>query len=487
MDPSVDSVNRNQGIQEQLISTLVKDNIRALQMFDCYRSSSTKEGFTWNRGKCYSRLDMVFASDEIESKIRNVSTDWSFDNSDHAMVEITFEIPYTRRKGPGLPKVNATILNTDHVGQEVKNRLEEQIRQIPITWDPDQKWEFIKTSVRSIMWEIQCRIRKAENVEVESLKSQINTLINNKATLSTEGKLDPIMETKINSDINEFNVKLDEIRIKHSQELAFKARAKWFNEGEKANKYFLNLIKKRNLENEITSLKDGDKTADNQKDLEELIRGFYEKLYEEDESLNQDYDNFFTDCPSLTDEDRRELDKVMTLEELEITLKTCTDSAPGPDGIVYSVYKQLWDVLGKHLLECWNYSREKGRLPLSQRNSTIMLIPKEGKDLTQIGNWRPITLTNCDLKIFTKAYANRVSVVLDKLIHPAQTAYIPGRSVHDNLRMFEFYKNYCNKYNVDAVLMSLDARKAFDSVDHKYMFATLKKYGFSNEFIEVVK
>ena len=181
------------------------------------------------------------------------------------------------------------------------------------------------------------------------------------------------------------------------------------------------------------------------------------------------------------------MDKELTLEEIKATLRTCPDSAPGPDGIVYSVYDKLWNTIGKHLFEAWSYSKEKGILLESQRFSSITLLPKEGKDLSMIGNWRPITLTNCDLKIFTKTYANRISIMLDKLIHPAQTAYIPGRSVHDNLRMFEFYKNYCNKYDVDAVLMSLDARKAFDSVDHKYMFRTLKHYGFSDEFIGVIR
>jgi len=42
-----------------------------------------------------------------------------------------------------------------------------------------------------------------------------------------------------------------------------------------------------------------------------------------------------------------------------------------------------------------------------------------------------------------KYHSNRVSRVLDKLIHPSQTAYVPGRAVHDNLRMFDFYNNYC--------------------------------------------
>lgn len=36
-------------------------------------------------------------------------------------------------------------------------------------------------------------------------------------------------------------------------------------------------------------------------------------------------------------------------------------------------------------------------------------------------------------------------------------------------------------------MLSLDAAKAFDSVDHNYMFETLRRYGFSDEFISVVR
>jgi len=119
--------------------------------------------------------------------------------------------------------------------------------------------------------------------------------------------------------------------------------------------------------------------------------------------------------------------------------------------------------------------------------SAITLLPKQGKDLEKIENWRPITLTNCDLKIFTKLISNRVAKVLDKIIHPCQTAYIPGRVVHDNLRIFDFYNNYCKQNNIDALLISLDARKAFDSVSHKYLHKVLESYGFSREFIDMVK
>ncbi len=215
---------------------------------------------------------------------------------------------------------------------------------------------------------------------------------------------------------------------------------------------------------------------------------FYEDLYSERKNLTTNYDTFFSpDTPTLEEADRQMLDQIVTLEEITATLKTCEESAPGSDGISYKVYQHLWEVLGPFSLKSWLYSNEINQLPISQKSSTITLLPKDGRDLSQIGNWRPITLTNCDLKIYTKCVANRVSKVLNKVIHCSQTAYIPGRNVHNNTRMFDFYKTYCKENNIDAILMSLDAKKAFDSVDHKYMTVVLEKYGFSKQFISMVK
>ena len=189
----------------------------------------------------------------------------------------------------------------------------------------------------------------------------------------------------------------------------------------------------------------------------------------------------------LNQGERDLLDKPITLEELHQVLKGCGDTSPGPDGIPYKVYRKLWTILGPFLLDSWKYSVSINILPNDQRVSAITLLPKQGKPVEKIENWRPITLSNCDLKIFTKLLSNRVSKVLDKLIHPSPTAYIPGRVVHDNLRLFEFYNKYCRDNDIDAVLVSLDARKAFDSVSHKYLHRVLSAYGFSEDFISTIK
>jgi hypothetical protein len=143
--------------------------------------------------------------------------------------------------------------------------------------------------------------------------------------------------------------------------------------------------------------------------------------------------------------------------------------------------------MGPIILGAWKHSLNTGNLPPSHLESVITLLPKEGKDIKDIKNWRPITLSNCDSKIITKAISLRTSKVLDSIIDPSQTAYVPGRSVADNLRSNFFYKNHCCKNDVDAVLISLDAKKAFDSVDHKYIEETLIAYGFGPGFIQIFK
>ncbi len=77
--------------------------------------------------------------------------------------------------------------------------------------------------------------------------------------------------------------------------------------------------------------------------------------------------------------------------------------------------------------------------------------------------------------------------MLESIVDPSQTEYVPGRSVASNLRSNFFYKNHCNKNNIDAMLISLDAKKAFDSVDHKYIEETLIAYGFGPGFIRIFK
>ena len=74
----------------------------------------------------------------------------------------------------------------------------------------------------------------------------------------------------------------------------------------------------------------------------------------------------------------------LTGAELLSALWSCTDSAPGPDGIPYCVYEKLWEIAGPIILSAWEFSCTTGNLPALHKESVISLIPKEGKDANDI-------------------------------------------------------------------------------------------------------
>ena len=106
------------------------------------------------------------------------------------------------------------------------------------------------------------------------------------------------------------------------------------------------------------------------------------------------------------------------------------------------------------------------------------MAPKAGKDVKIISNLRPINLSNTDHKLITKTFSRKLTAAVGKLISPEQTAYIPNRLINDNVRSVLITMDLANSDElVDGVIVSLDAKKAFDSVDHNYIRRCLEAFG----------
>ena len=68
----------------------------------------------------------------------------------------------------------------------------------------------------------------------------------------------------------------------------------------------------------------------------------------------------------------------------------------------------------------------------SQTKAVITLLPKKG-ELTNLANWRPISLLNTDYKILTKILANRLAKVMPFLVEDSQTCAVKNRQIHHHL------------------------------------------------------
>lgn len=69
------------------------------------------------------------------------------------------------------------------------------------------------------------------------------------------------------------------------------------------------------------------------------------------------------------------------------------------------------------------------------RQGIIISIPKPGKDPRFIENRRPITLRNSEYKLQTYIFTSRLQTGISNLIAEAQSGFLKGRSIHNNIRL----------------------------------------------------
>ena len=197
---------------------------------------------------------------------------------------------------------------------------------------------------------------------------------------------------------------------------------------------------------------------------------------------------FSIQSAKLNNEDKMLCEGLITVAECTTALNEMNlNKSPGSDGITVEFYKQFWDILKEHFVKSINYSFNNQSLTELQKQGLISLIPKPGKDLEQLSNWRPISLLNIDYKIATKSIANRMKKIISKIISQSQSGFIKGRYIGENIRLIQEVIDHLNMSNTDGLLLFVDFEKAFDSIDHTFIIKCLEHFNFGQDLIHWVR
>jgi hypothetical protein len=78
------------------------------------------------------------------------------------------------------------------------------------------------------------------------------------------------------------------------------------------------------------------------------------------------------------------------------------------------------------------------------------------------------------MKIDAKIMANRIQQYLRKIIHHDQVGFIPGLQGWFNIRKLINVIQHINR-SKDYLIISIDAEKAFDKIQHHFMIKALRK------------
>lgn len=191
--------------------------------------------------------------------------------------------------------------------------------------------------------------------------------------------------------------------------------------------------------------------------------------------------------PQINEKDKYMMDGDIQLEEIHIALKQMKkNKCPGLDGLTPEFYLRFWPYLAKAFHKLFTDIVKNNLLHTTARDSIFSLLDKPDKNPLHVKNWRPLTLLNTDYKIFAKVLANRMLQVLPYIVSQDQFGYLKGRSISDNLLDLMSVIQHCEDNQLEAILISVDFKRAYDSVSHKALLEILKAFNFGDNFIKMV-
>lgn len=195
------------------------------------------------------------------------------------------------------------------------------------------------------------------------------------------------------------------------------------------------------------------------------------------------------DLPTrITGERERYLEQSFTREEVvEALAQMCPTKAPGLDGLPVAFFSETLVLSDGVTTTCLHILNEGGNIqPLNHTYIAMILKLNKPKKLT---DFIPISLCNVIYRIIAKTITNRLKEVLNAIISLAQSAFVPGRLITDNIIIgYECLNKIrqsrsCRK---GLVALKLDISKACDRVEWSFVKHTVQRQGFSSKWVNLV-
>ena len=164
--------------------------------------------------------------------------------------------------------------------------------------------------------------------------------------------------------------------------------------------------------------------------------------------------------------------------------------SPGSDGMSPIFYQKYWDVVGPSVSNCVLQVLNSGvmRKGINDTYIYICLIPKT-KNPQKITEYRRISLCNVIYKLISKVLANGLKKILNVVITEAQSAFVPGRLITNNVMVaFETMHSIAKKRKgkEGPMTIKLDMSKAYNRVEWAYLESMMRKLGFNEKWISLI-
>ncbi|XDV25251.1 hypothetical protein PO909_029197 [Leuciscus waleckii] len=457
--------------------------IKNLKYSDVWRERNllTRQ-FTWikvtNGSVSGARLDRFYISHNMRNKIVNTNI-FPTAISDHNL--ITFECILTERKHTSYYwHFNVKFLEDKHFCENFYFFWENWKNEKCLYENVIQWWEVGKAHIRDFCQQYASHTSLIFKKTLVLLEKEIIDIEKSMHDNNDDGDLQALWTERKNQLSSFLNEKVKGALVR--------SRFLTTRDMDGPSSFFFNLERKAGQEKLMYVLKDnnGHNTSDPEV-MRKLAVDFYSNLYAAENSDELCRNQLLQDLPVLTLEHKDILETELTFAEVTAAVMGLSSGrTPGLDGLPAEFYKFFWNIIGDDYFEVIQKCINDGILPLSSQRAVLTLLPKKG-DLTLLKNWRPIAILGSDYKIFSKCLASRVNGILFTIIHRDQSYCVKKRSMIDNLHLVRDTFDFASHNNANLGFLSLDQEKAFDRVDHTFLFDTLKAFGFGEKFISKIR
>lgn len=486
MDTETNITNNGAALLHRCLHSLLHNHF-----FEC--THSRDEGPllpTFRRGSNHSTIDYLYASSFLfqhlhSSEIAFLASTWT----DHALLRARF-IFSSDRQGSDLWRANPHLSTNPYFQAQLYPALDVFFDNLELTTSidiaasispstPQENWDALKELVQSVARSVSRSHSSALQRQLKRLQGKRNRICRKYRDPRIRAPFLSIVEKQISI-----------VQRDIAANLRLRAGQHWREQGEISAGYLKRTIATRAVKKAIKSLIDPttNVVCTDPLTMQTAASNFYGALYSCDEVDPESIASLCNTIPEadmIADTDHPTLTQPFTIADLlSGTHRTKFQSSPGVDGLPYPILNVVFNhpKAATLAIQVFNDALKEGIFPASWLQTCICLLPKSG-DLSNLKNWRPLSLICCDAKIFTRLLNQRLMPFMNKIISPQQSGFMPGRFIADNGMILHNVRLLAAEQSSDSIALLLGQEKAYNRIHPEYFRAVMQRFNLPANLI----